>query len=53
MDMSNGFFREILGRLDEGFFFVDRDRKITYWNGSAERITDYRKALSRLPWITP
>ncbi|HET6421998.1 MAG TPA: sensor domain-containing diguanylate cyclase [Geobacteraceae bacterium] len=42
MDICSGFFYEILGKLDEGVYFVDADRKITYWNNGAETITGYR-----------
>lgn len=42
MDIIGGFFREILDKLDEGIYFVDRDRKITDWNNAAEAITGYR-----------
>ncbi len=41
MDLSNGYLMEILDKLDEGVYFVDRERKITYWNRGAERITGY------------
>jgi diguanylate cyclase (GGDEF)-like protein/PAS domain S-box-containing protein len=35
------FYRELLDNLDEGIYFVDRDRKITYWNKGAQRISGY------------
>ncbi|WP_320128468.1 sensor domain-containing diguanylate cyclase [uncultured Sphaerochaeta sp.] len=31
----------ILGNMDEGVYFVDAARKITFWNKGAERITGY------------
>ena len=31
----------ILNSLNDGVYVVDRDRKIVYWNSSAERITGY------------
>lgn len=34
--------RDILDILFDGVYFVDRDRKITYWSKGAERITGYR-----------
>lgn len=43
MEFSDGFFKEILDKLDEGVYFVDLDRKITHWNGGAEKITGYHK----------
>jgi diguanylate cyclase (GGDEF)-like protein/PAS domain S-box-containing protein len=35
------FFRDLLDNLYDGIYFVDRERKITYWNKGAERITGY------------
>jgi diguanylate cyclase (GGDEF)-like protein/PAS domain S-box-containing protein len=32
---------QIIENLYDGLYFVDRDRRITYWNKSAERITGY------------
>ncbi len=43
MEFSDGFFKEILDKLDEGVYFVDLSRRITHWNGGAERITGYQK----------
>jgi diguanylate cyclase (GGDEF)-like protein/PAS domain S-box-containing protein len=34
-------YRQILDGLDEGVYFVDPDRKITYWNAGAERLTGF------------
>lgn len=34
----------LLDSLDDGVYFVDRHRRITYWNGAAERITGYSAA---------
>lgn len=34
-------FRSILDHLYDGVYFVDRERRITYWNKGAERITGY------------
>jgi diguanylate cyclase (GGDEF)-like protein/PAS domain S-box-containing protein len=33
------FYRDILDHLYDGVYFVDLQRKITYWNKGAERIT--------------
>ncbi len=33
--------RALLEQLDEGVCMVDRDRRILYWNGGAERISGY------------
>lgn len=35
------FTRQILDNLYDGVYFVDLDRRITYWNKGAERITGY------------
>lgn len=43
MEFSDGLFKEILDKLDEGVYFVDLNRRITHWNVGAERITGYRK----------
>ncbi len=40
--MSDDLFKRILDDLNDGVYIVDRDRRITYWNGGAERITGYR-----------
>ena len=37
----NLFYKEILDHLYDGVYFVDRERRITYWNHGAERITGY------------
>ena len=39
----------VLNDLDEGVYFVDKDRGITFWNQAAERITGYsaREMLGR------
>ena len=41
MDNSDRFFKNLIENLFEGIYFVDRDRHITYWNKSAERISGY------------
>ena len=35
------FFKSLLDNLHDGVYFVDRERRITYWNSGAERITGY------------
>lgn len=37
------FFSSILSYLDEGVYYVDRDRQILYWNRGAERLTGYKE----------
>ncbi len=39
--MKNEEYIEILQILDDGAYLVDTDRRITFWNGSAERITGF------------
>ena len=42
LDLQNAeIFRAALESLQTGVCVVDRDRKISYWNGGAERITGY------------
>ncbi len=38
---SPDFFRRLLEGLYEGVYFVDLQRRITYWNRAAERISGY------------
>jgi len=38
------FYQVLLDNLNDGVYFVDRDRRITYWSKGAERITGYQKA---------
>ena len=40
--MSDDLYKRILDSLYDGVYFVDPDRRITYWNSGAERITGYR-----------
>jgi diguanylate cyclase (GGDEF)-like protein/PAS domain S-box-containing protein len=44
MKPMNDFYKDILDNLSDGVYFVDSQRKITYWNKGAERITGYRSA---------
>jgi len=39
---GEGFYRVLLEHLSDGVYFVDRDRRIAYWNRGAERITGFR-----------
>jgi PAS domain S-box-containing protein len=36
------FYKELMDNLYDGVYFVDTDRRITYWNKGAERLTDYQ-----------
>ncbi|GAB4492708.1 MAG: GGDEF domain-containing protein [Anaerolineales bacterium] len=42
MNHSNQFYKKLLDHLYDGVYFVDRQRRITYWNSGAERITGYK-----------
>ncbi|WP_147820096.1 sensor domain-containing diguanylate cyclase [Salidesulfovibrio onnuriiensis] len=39
--MVQDFYKEVLDSLTEGVYFVDLDRKVTYWNKAAERLSGY------------
>lgn len=39
--MQEAVYRTILEQVEDGVYFVDLDRRITYWNAGAERITGY------------
>jgi diguanylate cyclase (GGDEF)-like protein/PAS domain S-box-containing protein len=34
-------YRQVIDSLEEGVYFVDRDRRITYWNAGAENLTGF------------
>jgi diguanylate cyclase (GGDEF)-like protein/PAS domain S-box-containing protein len=38
---DQAIYKTILDRVAEGVYLVDRDRRITYWNRGAERITGF------------
>jgi diguanylate cyclase (GGDEF)-like protein/PAS domain S-box-containing protein len=41
---DNFFYRGVLDSLHDGVYFVDINKRITYWNKGAERITGYRSS---------
>lgn len=41
MNPDTVFYKELIDNLYDGVYFVDRDRRITYWNRGAERLTGY------------
>ncbi len=41
MHPDHEFFKKLLDEFHDGVYFVDRERRITYWNRGAERITGY------------
>ncbi len=36
------FYREMLDHIGDGVYFVDRERRIQYWNEGAHRLTGYK-----------
>lgn len=42
--MDNEFYVRLLDDIADGVYFVSLDRRITYWNAGAERITGYSAA---------
>jgi diguanylate cyclase (GGDEF)-like protein/PAS domain S-box-containing protein len=41
---STSFYEKLLDNMYDGIYFVDRDRKITYWNEGAAKQTGYSSA---------
>lgn len=41
MSPRNDFYRDILDNLFDGVYFVDRERRITFWSKTAEKMTGY------------
>lgn len=44
MELDDGYYKKILDNLYDGIYFIDRDKKIIYWNKGAEKHTGYRAA---------
>ncbi|MDD5309104.1 MAG: sensor domain-containing diguanylate cyclase [Deltaproteobacteria bacterium] len=42
MEEREAFYKGVLDGIEDGVYFVDRERRITYWNRAAERLTGYR-----------
>jgi diguanylate cyclase (GGDEF)-like protein/PAS domain S-box-containing protein len=40
--VTDSFYLELLENMHEGIYFLDRDRKITFWNKGAEKIAGFR-----------
>jgi diguanylate cyclase (GGDEF)-like protein/PAS domain S-box-containing protein len=36
------FYKDLIDNLTEGIYFLDRTRRITYWNRGAEQLTGYQ-----------
>ena len=43
-DLGRGFYRELLDRLDDCVYFVDRDRRLLFWNKAAEELTGFARS---------
>jgi len=41
MDINIEFYKDLIHNLYDGVYFVDRQRKIIYWNEGAEKLTGY------------
>jgi len=41
---SSSFYEKLLDSMHDGVYFVNRERKITYWNDGAHRLTGYAPA---------
>ena len=46
--MQKNLFEKVLDRVFSGVYFIDRDRRIIYWNNGAQRITGYKNNLKIL-----
>ena len=44
MPINDASFKELLGYMEDGVYFVDSKRAITFWNKGAEKITGYTSA---------
>jgi diguanylate cyclase (GGDEF)-like protein/PAS domain S-box-containing protein len=41
---EGNFYKDLLNGLHDGVYFVDQDRRITYWNRGAERISGFESS---------
>jgi PAS domain S-box-containing protein len=37
------FYRDVCDNLSEGVYFVDKERKLTYWNRGAQKLAGYQR----------
>lgn len=44
MTLNAESYKKIIDNLSEGIYFIDTNRKITYWNKAAEEITGYKSS---------
>lgn len=40
-DLPDTFYKTLINSLDNGVYLVDRDRRVVYWNQSADRLSGY------------
>lgn len=38
---SSSFYEKLLDHMNDGIYFVNRDRKITFWNSGAEKLSGF------------
>lgn len=52
MNVDDDFWKTVLDNLHDGVFFVDRERRISYWNKGAEQITGFsgKEMVGSLCW---
>jgi diguanylate cyclase (GGDEF)-like protein/PAS domain S-box-containing protein len=43
-DLGSDFYRELLDHLDDCVYFVDRDRRLLFWNKAAEELTGFTRS---------
>ena len=43
MEPGKEFYKELLDETFDGIYFVDRERRVIYWNSGAERLTGFRR----------
>lgn len=44
MDVTAEYYKKVLDNLYDGIYFIDKDKKILYWNKGAEEHTGYRQS---------
>lgn len=44
MNLDDQFFRQLLDGVNDGVYFVDKERVITFWNKAAERLSGYGRS---------
>ena len=42
LQTDSTFYKDLLDHMSDGVYFVDRDRRILYWNDGATRLTGYK-----------